>query len=467
MTAAQSLMNYRRPFRKLAVVLLLLVGAGMGSVVAQAPGALTPTPAPAPPVYVAPGYPEVLAGKVPLRLLITTGQRMLAWKGAESVRTINTADGQPLHLAKTGEMVGIVRDADGASCWLRQNGNNFCAAPSTIRLLSVKPLRLWTPTPDTWLTLTPPVLIVPTADGGFSVAREVKLEDYLRDVVPAEMPSTFHPQALRAQAVIARTYALTKLGRHAAEGADLCADVHCQVCGPEYNRTKETDQAIRDTRGLVLLAGDKLVDAYYSSTCGGVTDDAGLLWGPEYSRSYLVGAPDMPRGRVPAEMTVGNILASTDAYCKDSKWSRWTKQFTAAEVNALVVRNLPLVTGDPTVQIRAVTNLAVEERTSNGRVASLRVTGDGASVLVFGDQARWLFGSGAPGPDGLWSALFELTVTRDAAGVIAAYTFRGAGRGHGIGMCQWGADGRARAGQSFRDILRAYYTGARLSDERK
>ncbi|MHB0938753.1 MAG: SpoIID/LytB domain-containing protein [Armatimonadota bacterium] len=460
-------MSYRKPFLYGLCALMLLLGTVLARVVVAQ---ITPSdsrpvlvPASAPPTYTPPSASSVLAGKAPLRLLVNARQTMLAWKGNADVRIINPADGATLYTAKSGEMVGIVYDETGTTCQLRQNGKNFCTVPTGARLASEKPVKVWTPSPDAWQSLDAPIVIFPV-NGSFNVAREIVLEAYLRNVVPGEMPSSFHPQALLAQAIIARTYALIKLGRHAAEGADVCATVHCQVYGGK--RAKETDKAISDTRGLVLMAGEKLAEPYYSACCGGVTDDAGLLWGPEYDRPYLAGVPDMPSKSVPNVLTVNSILNAGDAYCKGTSASRWSRQFTAAEVNALVAKNLPLVTNDPAAQIRTVTNMSVEERTPNGRIASLRVEGDGASILVYGDAVRWLFGTGKPGADGLWSALFELTVTRDAAGRITAYTFRGAGRGHGIGLCQWGAQGRAQAGQTCRQILRAYYPGTRLSDEK-
>lgn len=463
-------MSLRKPIVYLVMVLTFLLGAGVGVVVGQTlPDA--PVPAqepimlPAPPDYQVPAWRDVLAGTAPLRVLVCSGQSMLAWKGLGVVRAVDARSGAVLYEAKADEMVGLVREPNGAMCSLRQNGKNFCAVPASLRLESNRPIRMWTPQPDNWTSMPGPVVVVPTMDGNFNITRELLLEDYLRAVVPSEMLVSFHPAALRAQAIIARTYTLCKLGRHAAEGADLCATVHCQVFGRDARPRPESDQAVRDTRGLILLAGDAPAETYYSSTCGGTTDDAGLLWGPEYDRPYLVGTLDIDPAHAPTEVTVDSLTASADAYCRSSKSRTWSRAFTSTEVSRMVARNLPLVTGDPTAQIRQVTNLAVEERTEHGRVASLRVEGDGASILVFGDAVRWLFGTGEPGPDGLWSALFDLTTARDTNGRITAYQFRGVGRGHGIGLCQWGANGRARAGQSTRDILRAYFPGTKLSDE--
>lgn len=418
------------------------------------------TPPPVIPPYVAPDLQAVLKGDAPVRIL-RTQQTMLAWKGDGTVRAVPLG-GEPLYTAKPGEMVGLVRESSGQSCWLRQNGQNFCAVPTVLRLESNTPIKLWTPSPDAWTSYSTPLVITPLPDGKFSVAQELPLEEYLRGVLPAEMPASFHVQALRAQAIIARTYTLTKLGRHAVEGADLCDTVHCQV-SLDSKRTAATDEAVRVTRGLVLMDGHKLATTYYHACCGGVTDDAGYVWGPEFARSYLVGGTDFA-GMV-SGATIIHALTREDAYCKRAPVHRWEKIFTPAEINALVARNLTAVSDDPTVKITRVTSMSVEERTPFGRVASLRVEGDGASVLVYGDKVRWLFGSGGPGADGLWSTLFDLTVERTPTGDIVRYIVRGAGRGHGLGLCQWGADGRARAGQTAREILKAYYPGTRLSDE--
>ena len=238
------------------------------------------------------------------------------------------------------------------------------------------------------------------------------------------------------------------------------------MCGPDTKVSPATDDAVKATSGIILLLGGKLIEPYYHATCGGTTDDAGSLWGPEHARSYLTGASDLAHGKTDKPLAIADLLAAKDSYCRDAPNSRWVKKFSADEVNALVGKNLPVVTNDPTAQIRHVSKLAIEERTAWGRVSSLRVEGDGASILVYGDKIRWLFGTGNPGPNGLWSTLFDLTVIHDDTGAITGYTFHGAGRGHGLGLCQWGADGRARAGQSCRDILRAYYPGTKLSSEK-
>lgn len=421
-------------------------------------------PAAVAPVYTPPDYPAVLQGAAPVRVLLAAAQPMLAWKGAGEVRVLNAANGTPVYTAPAGELVGIARETPDRSCALRKAGVNFAIVSGTLRLVSDKPLQYWTASPDNWSSSPGPLLVVPLAAGTFSIVRERPLEEYLRNVVPAEMPATFHPQALRAQAILARTYTLHELGRHAAEGADLCATVHCQVFSAESRRTPATDDALRATHGRVLLYHDRPADVFYHSSCGGVTDDAGYVWGPEYARPYLTGSIDAAGKRAPSG--IREMLTRTDSFCARAANLRWTRKFSAAEVNGLVRKNLVLVTGDPAVIITAVTGMTVEERTPFGRAATLRVEGDGASILVYGDAIRWLFGAGLPGPEGLWSTLFDLDIARDGGGAITGYTFTGLGRGHGLGMCQWGTDGRARAGHSYREILHAYFPGTVVSDGR-
>ncbi|HEX2949526.1 MAG TPA: SpoIID/LytB domain-containing protein [Armatimonadota bacterium] len=416
------------------------------------------------PVYTPPSARDVLSGKAPLRVLIVTAQPMIAWKGTCDVRVTSMTDSSLLYTSPAAELVGVVSVPEDHSVSLRKAGANFCPVSGAFKLESDQPIALWTSKPDHWTTYSSPLIVTSLADGTFTITREMLLDEYLRNVVPAEMPASFHPQALSAQAIIARTYALKQLGRHAAEGADICATVHCQAFTTDAKRTTATDTAVTATKGLVLLYGGKLADAFYHSCCGGTVDDAGYVWGPEYARPYLSGGYDSTKKLQQDQVGIADILAQGDTYCKRSGNMHWTRKFSPSDVDELVRKNLAKVTGDSAEKITHVTNMAIEDRSPFGRVASLRVEGDGASVLVSGDKVRWLFGSGAPGLDGLWSTLFDLTVTRDDAGNITEYTITGAGRGHGLGLCQWGADGRARAGQTFRDILAAYYPGTRISD---
>ncbi|MFQ5349849.1 MAG: SpoIID/LytB domain-containing protein, partial [Thermoanaerobaculia bacterium] len=161
--------------------------------------------------------------------------------------------------------------------------------------------------------------------GTLNLINEVDFEDYLRGVVPREMgPEIFDSlEALKAQTVAARTYTLRNLGEFAGEGYDICATPRCQVYGGMDVEHPLSDQAVRETAGEVLLHEDQLVDARYSSTCGGHTEDMRVIF-PERDDPYLKGVPcleagvdglagDLPRGRVFPEALTRRLLPASSA----------------------------------------------------------------------------------------------------------------------------------------------------------
>ncbi len=292
------------------------------------------------------------------------------------------------------------------------------------------------------------------AQGALAAIHGVPLEELLRGLVPSEMPASSPLEALKAQAVTARSNVLAQVGaRHGTDPFMLCAEVHCQAYRGEAARTARTDEAVRATRGEALFGADgALVDAVYSATCGGHGEHAELVWGNVASAS-LRGQPDLrgpaPRwdGGLAEEERLRAFLADPgDAWCRQAASRgatrfRWERTFTAAALDAAAA---PLGVG----RVRAI---SVEARGVSGRARVLSVEGDRGRAEIAGElRIRRLLGD-------LPSAMF--VVDRAGDGVV----LRGGGWGHGAGMCQWGAVGRARSGQSHRDILGAYYSGAELA----
>ena len=161
--------------------------------------------------------------------------------------------------------------------------------------------------------------------GTLNLINEVGFEDYLRGVVPREMgPEVFDSlEALKAQTVAARTYTLRNLGEFAGEGYDICATPRCQVYGGMDVEHPLSDQAVRETAGELLLYGNELVDARYSSTCGGHTEDMRVIF-PERDEPYLKGVPclesgvdtlagDLPRGEPFPDALTRRLLPATGA----------------------------------------------------------------------------------------------------------------------------------------------------------
>ncbi len=254
----------------------------------------------------------------------------------------------------------------------------------------------------------------------------VPLEEYLRGVVPREMGFTRpeNIEALKVQAVISRTYAIRNLGRRQALGFDLHATTDDQVYGGADAEVAIADEAVRATVGEVLAYESTVIDAYFHSTCGGHTADLRDAWGGD--RPYLRG--------------VGDELGETFA-CAISRYFRWTERYTGNALQALAA-------GAPSIGI------AVVERDTWGRNRAVRIVRGDSEELARGDMIRRALRR----PEGgmLRSTVFEVVPETEAI------RLEGRGWGHGVGLCQMGSIGRARAGQSCRAILEHYYPGAAI-----
>lgn len=300
------------------------------------------------------------------------------------------------------------------------------------------------------------LLVAVDGHGALAAVHAVSLEELLRGLVPSEMPSRSHLEALKAQAVTARSNVLAQIGtRHLTDPFMICAEVHCQAYRGDGARTARTDEAVRATRGEALFAraDGLLVDAVYSAMCGGHGEDNDQVWGNAPSAS-LRGHPDLPppaaarwAGGLTTEPRLRAFLAEGEgAFCRVPRAARvdrfrWERRFTP---QALTAATASLGVGE----VRAV---AVRARGVSGRARVLRVEGALGSAEVTGElRIRRLLGN-------LPSAMFVLE--RSGADTIV----RGGGWGHGAGMCQWGAVGRAETGQGYREILRAYYSGAEVA----
>ncbi|MEK6609034.1 MAG: SpoIID/LytB domain-containing protein [Myxococcota bacterium] len=280
-------------------------------------------------------------------------------------------------------------------------------------------------------------------NGRLAVVNAVDEEQLLSGLLPAEMPASSPMAALEAQAVAARTELLVKMGeRHLADPYRLCGESHCQVYRGADRQHPRATEAVRATRGEVLLDGDgRLVDALWSACCGGHTEDNDRLWASApvaALRGLPDGAPEPPGA---SDAALRRYLASAPAaFCaRASSHFRWTQRLDARDA------------GDR-LGIGALRDLVVLARGVSGRVTALRAIGATGESEIHGELAiRQALG-------GVKSSLF--VVERDEAG--AGLLLRGGGYGHGVGLCQAGAIGRARAGHGYRRILEHYYRGATL-----
>jgi stage II sporulation protein D len=288
-------------------------------------------------------------------------------------------------------------------------------------------------------------IVVRPAKKGLIVVNRLSVEDYLRGVVPLEIGhrTTDERAAVEAQAIAARSYALAHLRTDAARQYDLLATVSDQVYGGAEAETAVSDAAIEATRSLVLTYQGRVIAAPYSANCGGRTAAAEEAWGGG-SSAYLTSVSDRANA------------GGDRFYCDIAPHFRWTRTFSRKDLAQALERNLrTFVTVDGS--IGAATDLRIDHRTTSGRVGSLVIMTDRGRYTLRGNDIRFVLR--APGGEILPSTMFSLEMDRDGDGRVEKLTVSGAGNGHGVGMCQWGAIGRARAGQSARAILKTYYPG--------
>jgi SpoIID/LytB domain protein len=284
-------------------------------------------------------------------------------------------------------------------------------------------------------------------------ANAVTEDKLLAGIVPAEMYPDAPIAALEAQAIAARTELLQKIGRrNLTDPFLLCSTQQCQVYAGAGKEDPRATRAVEATRGLVLLRdGGGLVDVRYSASCGGHTEDNDAIWGGEADPS-LRGHRDDAKAAM-TRITDANLDAFLDSSPDDSwcgkvkgkagrKNFRWTERLAAADVSARVAAEYPELG-----RIKAIT---AKQRGASGRIMVLTLDGERGSVDVTGDlHIRRLLG-------GLKSTLFAIQHDGDA------FVLRGAGFGHGVGMCQMGAIGMAEAGRSHVEILKQYFRGTHL-----
>lgn len=309
----------------------------------------------------------------------------------------------------------------------------------------------------------------PTSD--LTVINYIDLEEYLYGVVPKEMPAEWDLEALKAQAIAARNFAVMHLGDYDSIGFDLTDDINSQVyAGVSAEKSKST-QAVNETSELLLKYGDYVVAAYYHSNSGGQTESIENVWQAEVP--YLKGIKD--------------------EFSENVRNSTWEKTYTLSQIS-LQLNNKGYDVG----RIYDVVPVSISE---NNRIMELLFKGTRQNIVLEKGETRRIFGYfdiksmwfdvvkdndihivnstkyftdsitsqkiiTATGVKELSSyntyQVYNGEVTRDLKTSISEVTFRGKGFGHGIGMSQWGAKVMAERGYTYKDILQHYYTGTYL-----
>jgi len=291
--------------------------------------------------------------------------------------------------------------------------------------------------------------------GGFRLVNELNLEEYLMSVVPSEMMTSFPVEALKAQAVIARSFALHRarfVRPHKENGFDLCDSQHCQVYKGVSNEWEKTTRTVTETRGEVLLANGQITSPLYHANCGGHTQSSRDLkgWG---DLSYLSGVLDAPR-QVPFPTSPAAferwVKSRPPTYCSSQDAAfRWFRLLPAYFLEEKINRQH---------KIGTLLKITVLKRSPSGNTASVRVEGsEGTLVIEKEHEIRRLLGLGP-----LRSTLFWIETKYDERGRPQTFSVYGGGWGHGVGMCQEGAGGMAKEGFNYRQILTHYYKNVTL-----
>jgi stage II sporulation protein D len=269
---------------------------------------------------------------------------------------------------------------------------------------------------------------ISSADKGLLVVNELPLEEYLVGLINCEISSAWPIEAVKSQAVIARTYALNRKEARSTSQFHLESSVIDQVydgCEIEDSRAR---RAVTDTAGEVLTYNGGVIQAYYHSNCGGRTEASENVWG----------------ARLP-------YLAGVDCiYCLTGASSSWEIRLALPEMEERLKAAGYKVSG--------VTDIRAGVRNGRGRLKNVTVVSARSETSLTGDQFRKAIGYGV-----IKSTNFTVRVANGEA------AFAGLGNGHGVGLCQWGAKQRALDGFDYAEILAYYYPGSdlkKLSDIR-
>ncbi|MBP2640822.1 MAG: SpoIID/LytB domain protein [Firmicutes bacterium] len=286
-------------------------------------------------------------------------------------------------------------------------------------------------------------------NAGITVINILPVELYLYGILPQEISPEWPLEAIKAQAVAARTYALYNQKKHGEDGFDICSTSDCQVYGGMDSETSRTNKAVDETNGVTIMYQEKLIPAFFHSSAGGFTENSENVWGAYLP--YLRGVEDR------------------DQF---SPYYKWERRFAPADLIRDCAPYIDKIGRLKAIELSALTAAPVtrNDRGVSGRVKTLRLIGDKGSIQVPGNTIRTLLN--------LPSTLFDvkmmsaahlkdksLEITHRITGAAGeTVLFMGYGWGHGVGLSQWGAKSMAEQAPKndaayYKEILRHYYTG--------
>jgi stage II sporulation protein D len=373
---------------------------------AREPERAPPRPEPGPADRRKPGV-EPTAGGPTIRVLL-----------AERFQTVTIARSSmaPLVTASFENGRIVLRTGEGAGNRVLEEGSGFRLGAADGAFLEVDGAAY-----RGFLEVFVNPLLVPV------LVNDLPIEDYLRAVVPIELnPRRFRQiEAIKAQAVAARTYAVSHLNTYARRGFDVFADHRSQAYGGRRVEEPGSDRAVEETRGILAVYKKEPILALYSSTCGGRTEGYRFLF-RQGEFPYLKGGMECPD--------------------EDSPFHSWEVSIPASRVES------SLGAGG---KIGALRNVKITGTTPAGRALEMVIQGREGERRLQGYEIRSVLGLRS-------NYIVKLSVSRDSRRNIREIKLKGKGWGHGVGMCQYGAVGLAAKGYSYERILKRYYQGVDL-----
>lgn len=288
-----------------------------------------------------------------------------------------------------------------------------------------------------------------SGDAGLTVVNELSLEDYVRGVVPIEIPASFQPEAQKALVVAIRTYALKNSSRHKSSGFSLCDGTDCQGFSGAAKEAPWADKLVEATRGQIAVYKGEPICATYSTDCGGATqsgEDSGLS---KSAFPYLRSVIDNPQPAADDGATENRASdQKSEDYCARDPYHSWSKTYTLDDLSRAFSKS-------QSSKIGKFESMEFIDYDSSGRVKTVLVKGDTGEVRINGNRFR-----GIVGMDAIKSTRMTLSVSPDGG----TYTIAGKGYGHGLGLCAFGANGYAKAHPeaTYIDILKRYYAGIEI-----
>ncbi len=258
----------------------------------------------------------------------------------------------------------------------------------------------------------------------------VDIETYVEGVLPYEVVSSWSDEMLKVQAVIVRTYALANINRHKEDGYDLCNNIHCQVYkGFSKNELmrKRVEKAVKKTKGMVLVEPKtkKLIQTYYHAACGGATEDMSEIWHSTIQVPWLVSV-------------------KCD-FCRKSPYYKWSYSISQEDFCSVLRKNGYNLT-------KKTNKINVVDKTKGGRIKNVEIISLDSKFKIGMEELRKILGY-----QKLKSTkIYKIEVTPKTI------TFYGLGWGHGVGLCQWGANELTNLGKSFKEVLEYYYPNTKI-----